>query len=285
MTIDVAVVGRALGHLERRVHWRDVTNYAAVVGETRPIHLDDTHPGGLVAPPAFPVALTWPLLAGLGERLGEALPQGVLERLVHAGEHLLLHRFVRPGDRVTMSGQVAALLPGRAGTLMVLRVDGRAGDDPLFTEHVTVLFRGVALDGDGAVAGDVPQGAAFPTENAVRWEAAVEVGRDVPFLYDGCTGIVFPIHTSVAFARAAGLPDLLVQGTWTLAQAVRELVDREAGGDPSRIREIGCRFTGMVVPPVRIAIQGAAPDASGALPFRVCDERGASAVEGFARIA
>ena len=51
-------------------------------------------------------------------------------------------------------------------------------------------------------------------------------------LYDGCTDIVFPIHTSRAFARQVGLPGNILQGTATLAFAVREIINREAGGDP-----------------------------------------------------
>lgn len=284
MTIDNAVVGRSLGERERVVLWRDVTNYAAAVGETRRVHLDDTCPDGLVAPPVFPVSLTWPVLAGLAERLGDALPRPALDRMVHAGEHLVLHRQVRPGDRVAMSGRVAALRSGRAGARMVLRVDGGVGEEPLFTEHVTVLFRGVECTDGGAAAGEIPEASADPAEGASRWEAQVAVGREVPFVYDGCTGIVFPIHTSVSFARAAGLPDLLVQGTWTLARAVKEVVDREAGSDPSRLREVQCRFTGMVVPPTRIVIEARVPDAAGGWPFGVRDARGATVLEGVARI-
>jgi hypothetical protein len=49
-----------------------------------------------------------------------------------------------------------------------------------------------------------------------------------PYVYDGCTNIYFPIHTSVGFARMVGLPDIILQGTATLAYAARELADREA---------------------------------------------------------
>jgi acyl dehydratase len=167
---------------------------------------------------------------------------------------------------------------------MVLRVDAHVGGEPLFTERTTVLFRGVGCQGEGAAVEDVPDGQEHAADGAPRWEAEVLAGREVPFVYDGCTGIVFPIHTSVSFARLAGLPDLLVQGTWTLAQAVREVVAREADADPSRLREVGCRFTGMVLPGTRIVVQALSAAGDGPLSFRVRDGRGDAAVEGWARV-
>jgi acyl dehydratase len=45
-----------------------------------------------------------------------------------------------------------------------------------------------------------------------------------------------------------------LQGTATLAYALRELVNKEAGKDPARILEIACRFTGMVQPGTDIRV-------------------------------
>ena len=69
-----------------------------------------------------------------------------------------------------------------------------------------------------------------------------------PFIYDGCTDIHFPIHTSRKFANDVGLPGIIHQGTATLAYAARELVNREARGNPALLKALACRFTGMVRP-------------------------------------
>jgi acyl dehydratase len=76
-----------------------------------------------------------------------------------------------------------------------------------------------------------------------------------PYLYDGCTGISFPIHTSPQFAHGVGLPGIILQGTATLAIAARELVNREAGGDPARLAALYGRFTTMVLPDTEIRVQ------------------------------
>lgn len=45
-----------------------------------------------------------------------------------------------------------------------------------------------------------------------------------------------------------GLPGIIHQGTATLAYAARELVNREARGNPALLKALACRFTGMVRP-------------------------------------
>jgi acyl dehydratase len=289
VTIDPAVVGRSLGTLVREVSWRDTTAYAAATGDANPAYLDDTREGGLVAPPPFAVALTWPLLSSIGERLGDALPPDVLATLVHAGERLVFHRPVRPGESVELAGRVVSLRPGRGGARIVFRVDASSGGEARFTEHVTVLFRGVECAGAGAAIEDVPEPpAAAASDVPARWEAPMPIRREAPFVYDACTGIVFPIHTSVAFARAVGLPDILVQGTCVLARACREVVDRECGGDPVALRSVECRFTGMVVPPATLSARatGAGPGADGVtvIGIDVRDEGGRTVLAGCARV-
>ena len=100
-------------------------------------------------------------------------------------------------------------------------------------------------------------------------------------MYDGCTDIVFPIHTSPAFAKMVGLPGVILQGTATLALAVRELINREAGGDPDRLESVGCRFAGMVLPDSTIGVRllGREPGPAGTgLFFEVINAQGQPAV-------
>ena len=48
---------------------------------------------------------------------------------------------------------------------------------------------------------------------------------------------------------------IILQGTCTLALAARELVNREAGGDPGRLKTLSCRFSGMVRPGTTISLE------------------------------
>ena len=256
MHIDSTHVGTRLKPYRTVVGWRRTTNFAAALGDDNPWYFDDTRPEGLVAHPVFPVAVTWPITLCLDRYLqGSPFPVELMAMQVHHTEHIAVHRPIRPEQALTVAGTVAAILPHRAGTRVILRYEaadeeGRA----IFTEHVGGMLRGVSCRDPGrSLAGLPPDPPAAP-ERDPPWQAFLAIDPMLPYIYDGCSDIVFPIHTSPAFARSVGLPGIIVQGTASLALAVRELVNREAGGDPQRIASVACRFSGMVLPGTRIRV-------------------------------
>jgi acyl dehydratase len=257
MEISSLYVGTPLKSMETQITWRQTTNYAAATGDANPRYLDDERQGGIVAPPMFCVAVTWPISERIWEYIEAAdFPFQILTTQVHYTEHLQLHRLVRPDDRLTLRGRLAAILPHKSGTLMVLRYDAHDQEGGIvFTEHIGAMMRGVRCTDAGAGAEQLPIVPSLAVQGSPLWEATIPIARTAPFVYDGCTNIYFPIHTSVKFARRVGLPDIIYQGTATLALGVREMVDREAAGDPGRVQSIACRFTGMVIPGSEIRVQ------------------------------
>lgn len=255
MHIDNNLVGLTLKPYRADIGWRQTTNYAAAVQDTNPHYFDDAQEKGLVSHPMFAVAVTWPILSRLEQFLPSGdFPKAVLMTQVHYSEHLVLHRLVRPGDRLTITGTLRALLPHRAGTHAIIRLAAKdEGGSPVFTEYTGAMFREVDC-GPGGKAGEVPGIPDNAARQGVLWRSDIPIDAERPYVYDGCTDIVFPIHTSPAFARQVGLPGIILQGTATLAYAVREVVNREAGADPARILEVAGRFTGMVRPGTRIQV-------------------------------
>ena len=76
-------------------------------------------------------------------------------------------------------------------------------------------------------------------------ELPVAVPAGLAHVYTVCARVWNPIHTDVAVARAAGLPDIILHGTATLALAVSRVL-RHAGGDPRAVSRVSARFAGMV---------------------------------------
>ncbi len=257
MKLNSSFVGTTLKNYTTSVNWRATMNYAASVDDTNPLYFDDDGGKQIIAPPMFAVAVTWPVSERIWDFIeDDNFPRDIIQTQVHYTEHLAFHRPVRPGDELTVKGRVAAIMPHRAGTVTVIRFDALDGErKPVFTEHIGAMMRGVECVGGARGAEDIPKVPSLPDDAAASWESVIPIDRMRPFVYDGCTSIYFPIHTSVGFARMVGLPDIILQGTATLAYAVRELVDREAEGDSQRIRELSCRFTGMVVPPGEIRVR------------------------------
>ena len=113
------------------------------------------------------------------------------------------------------------------------------------------------------------------------WTVEIAVPREMPHVYTECADIWNPIHTERAVALAAGLPDIILHGTATLALAARELLNREAGAAPARLARIACRFGAMVIPGATIQVHatGGTPIAGGrAVFFTVTNAAGGPAI-------
>jgi len=249
MHINADLVDTRLNHYQTGITWRQTTNYAAAIQDNNPVYFDDRAEAGLVAHPLFPVAVTWPIVSRLDTFVTSPdFSPEILLTQVHYTEHLVLHRLLKPGDRLTIAGALQALLPHRAGTHAIIRL---AAEDeqgaPVFTEYIGAMLRGVDC-GQGGQAGDLPRIPENETGEDLRWTAAIPIAPTCSYVYDGCSDIEFPIHTSPQFAEMVGLPGIILQGTATLAYAVREVVNNEAGRNPARIAEVAARFSGMVLP-------------------------------------
>lgn len=283
--INAELTGTVLRDYEISVNWRDIMNYSAAIGDNNSRYFDDENPDGIIAHPVYPVAVTWNILGNLRAFIvSEKFPAELLLTQVHYTEHLEIHRPLSPGMELVIKGRIAAILPHRAGTHVVIRLDAREKEGaPVFTEHIGAMLRGVECIGGGSGKESLPvvNNAGDPAQPC--WVSTVSIDPLMPFVYDGCTGIVFPIHTSTKFARMVGLPGIILQGTATLALAVTQLINRELNSDPERVRAVSCRFTGMVQPGSDISvrlIEKRKANAGTDLFFDVCDVKGERVISG-----
>ncbi len=290
MEISPAFAGTRLKDYRSVLTWRQSMNYAAAVNDINPWYFDDEREGGVIAPPLQAVALTWPVLEHIADYLPDSgFPMETLLTQVHYTEHLHFHRPLRPGDELTVKGRIAAIVPHRAGTHAVIRLDAfDSAGAPVFTEHNGGMLRGVTCGSAGKGESDLPVTPQRQAGTSVIWEKIIHIDPLAPFVYDGCTNIFFPIHTSVQFAHSVGLPGVILQGTATLALAVREIINREAGSDPRRLKTLSCSFSGMVLPGEDISVNllERRPDSKGLdLFFEVGNASGGKAIKkGYARI-
>jgi len=256
MKIDAKYTGTKLKDFITHINWRHTMNYAAAINDTNDKYFNDEREQGVIAHPANCVAITWPVSERIWEYADiEDFPMEIVATQVHYSEHLEIHKPVKPGDKLTIKGKIAAILPHRAGTHLVIKYEATDENGMLvFTEHTGAMMRGVSCTGNSnaqELLPSVPENIS-PSE---LWKTEIFVDPLRPFIYDGCSGIFFPIHTSVKFARQVGLPGIILQGTATLAMTISSIIENEANGNPERIKTICCRFTGMVRPDSNISIQ------------------------------
>jgi MaoC like domain/N-terminal half of MaoC dehydratase len=256
-TLNSELNGTHLRDYETSVNWRDIMNYSAAIGDANPRYFDDESSNGIIAHPIYPVAISWNIIGRIQEFIvSEKFPTELLLSQVHYTEHLEIHQPLSPGLELVIKGQIVAILPHRAGTHVIIRLVAREKEGaPVFTEHIGAMLRGVECIGGGSGKESLPIVQNISDAVDPCWTSTLSIDKLMPFVYDGCTDIVFPIHTSIKFARMVGLPGIILQGTATLALAVTELVNRELNREPTRVKSVSCRFTGMVLPGSNISVR------------------------------
>jgi acyl dehydratase len=256
LRIAPQTLGAAASAHAQPIDARWLMAYAAALGEADPRYFDTQSPDGPLAHPLFAVCYEWPVAVELRERV---IGAAVAPRSVHATHDLVVHRPPRAGDRLTTRAEVMEVRPVRAGTLVVTRFDTCDGEGtPVTTTRYGSIYRGVACDGASAPA----PAPTLSDPGEVRWEERVAVGAGLAHIYTECARIWNPIHTDIAVARAAGLGEIILHGTATLALAVSRLVARDLGGDPTRVRGVAVRFTGRVAVPSALIVRGRASTAT-----------------------
>jgi acyl dehydratase len=278
-----SIVGVATEPVTLTVDVRATMAYAAGIGDLNPAYLDTTRAGGVVAHPLFPVRPEWPAVLAAGPLIPPVLSRAEAKASLHLTHDLTIHRLIRPGDELTTTATFDRVARHRAGALAVLRLettDQHAA--AVCTTEFGSVYRGTEVleDGPPAVAFDLGD-ATVPGAGAV--ETMRSIGAGAAHVYTECAQIWNPIHTDPVVAHAAGLADIVLHGTATLAMAVSEVVDRWAGGDPSRVRRIRARFGATVGLPSSIRITSGPLEDRGdhdAVSFVVTNDEGAPAIRG-----
>jgi len=241
LTLSRDIVGVTVGSIAHDIDARWLMAYAAGLGETDARYYDTLAPGGPAAHPLFPVCYEWPAMLALRDR---ATQEEIAIRSVHATHDLTLHRPPRAGDTLHTTARVTGLAHRRAGTLMTVRQETvDALGQPVSTTDYGSVYRDVGFEGeDSGFRPHERDGLEMPA-GAVELPVAVPAG--LAHVYTECARIWNPIHTDVAVARAAGLPDIILHGTATLALAVSRVL-HHAGADPRAVSRVRARFAGMV---------------------------------------
>jgi acyl dehydratase len=280
MPVSSNSVGAATAPVRHEVDARWIMAYAAALGDFNPRYMD-THAGPVVAHPLFPVCLEWPVILASRELPGsESLTAEERTRGVHAAHDLHVLRPIVAGDVLSTQAHVIALHAIKPGAAQVLRLDTRdARGELVCRTYQLSISRGVPLEGEPCAREQAP---ATPVNggSAVARRMEMPVPEGLAHVYTEGARIWNPIHTDRAVALAAGLPDIILHGTATLAMAVTRLVDECLGQDPARVRRIGGRFTAMVRMPSMLTLEVAVD--KGALYFQVLTSEGEPAVsDGF----
>jgi acyl dehydratase len=260
------IVGREAGPQDQLIDARWLMAYSAALGETDARYYDTA--AGVLAHPLFPVCYEWPATRDLRERAGL---EPFNARLVHAQHDLVIHRLPKACEKLNISGKVVAAMQRRPGALIVFRLSTRDGRGGLVSvTDFSALYRGIELQGGDRTVEPL----ADPPAHAkvLPRVGEIDVPANAAHVYSECARIWNPIHTDIAYARAAGLPDIILHGTATLALSVSAI-----RLEPAAVRRVRCRFAGMVTMPSTLTVH--ASREGDEVLFETRDERAGAVIE------
>ena len=253
MEINTSRVKTSIKGHSCSISWQDIMHYAAAINDNNSFYLDDERDNGIVAHPFFPVTLTLPIVENLSDYIDDEytddFPYEVLMTMVHYSEYMKIHRLIKPKDELNIRSKFVALLPHRAGTHAIVKLAAQDNTrQPVFTEYIGGMLRGVECVGEEIGEVDLPTVPNYKYQDSPIWKKDIYIDPLRSYIYEGCAKTSLPIHSSKEFAHSVGLPDILLQGVCTLGMAVSEIINEELDSDPSNVTDIACKFTAMVIP-------------------------------------
>ena len=287
MPLHTATVGQTTASVEHMVDARWIMAYAAALNDFDPQMMDTAAHSPVVAHPVFPVCVEWPLVLAAGRVPGsETVTRAEAARGVHAAHDLHIHRPIRAGDVLRTAAQIVSLDARKPGAVQMTRLETvDAAGKPVCTTWQTGITRGVAITGEPRVIAHAPASPGDEGTEHCDIVTSLAVSTGAAHVYTECAHIWNPIHSDRAVALAAGLPDIILHGTATLALAVSSIVKLSAdvanglllGGDITRVRRLGGRFSAMVPVPDTLRLEVYARAADG-VRFRVRNGMGQEAI-------
>jgi len=256
MPFNSRMVGETTREFSHTVDARWLMAYASAIGDDNPRYSDTTQ-DPVLAHPMFPVCLEWPAIVESRELPGhETVSPQEAARGVHAAHDLHIYHPIVAGESYSTQAQIVSLSAIRPGAAKVTRLDTRDSRGELVcqTWHLGIS-RGVAIEGEPGEVETPPAVPDFAGAEPHERTFQIPVVEGLSYTYTEAARIYNPIHNDKAYALAAGLPDVILHGTATLALGVTALVNAFAEGDPARVERIGGRFSGIVLMPNTLTLE------------------------------
>ncbi len=223
-----------------------IVAYAEATNDEHPAHRS-----GDLAPPVFPVVPG--LLAVLAPAMLAVVPGEIAMRVVHGEQDFRYHQPIEPGQTLLTRAAPVGVHGTSSGVVVLAKAitETQAGE-PVVEQYMAAFFRGAQLD---AHEGESLTDHAFDESVRAR-EPAAKVTHsydpDQTRRYSEASGDPMPIHLDDDFAKAMGLPGIIVHGLCTMAFCSRAVVGEFCSDDPTRLRRLAVRFSKIVQPSEKV---------------------------------
>ncbi|MCW2755476.1 MAG: Acyl dehydratase [Marmoricola sp.] len=240
------------------------------------------HASGEYGVPVFAVVPPFPILAS---STMAAVPDDLMMKVLHGEQDIRIHRPIRPGETLSCRAKVTGVHGRSSGVVVTALVETTSNGEPVNDQYFTAFFRGGKLDGG---YGEEPPSHSFDEslrEREPDAEVIQKYDEDQTWRYAEASGDPMPIHTDEEFAKAMGLPGIIIHGLCTMAFTSRAVIETACPEDPSRLRRLAVRFSSTAFPRNTITTS-IWNNGDGTYAFETNSDEGASIIkDGLAEIA
>jgi acyl dehydratase len=206
----------------------------------------EPHAKGEYAPPIFAIV---PVTTIMAEKTMSAVPDELIMRILHGEQDMRFHRPIVAGDELVCRAKAIGVHGRSSGVVVTTLIETRTSNGDLVNEqYFTGFFRGGRLDGG---QGEEPPAHGFDAALRGREPDAVVVQKfdaDQTLRYSEAAGDPMPIHLDDDFAKAMGLPGIIIHGLCTMAFTSRAVIETACPEDPSRLKRLVVRFSSPAQP-------------------------------------
>jgi acyl dehydratase len=204
------------------------------------------HAAGEIAPPVFAIV---PAFQAAGMASLTVIPGELLGAILHGEQDFHFRRPIEPGMTLSTVATPIGMRQRSSGVTVVTKAETTEASGELVVEqYMTTFVRGAQGAED---IGEEAPGHAFD-ESLREHEPDAEVSQtydaDQTFRYAEAAGDPMQIHLDEEFAKAVGLPGIIVHGLCTMAFTSVAAIESFCPEDPTRLRRLAVRFAKMAFP-------------------------------------
>jgi acyl dehydratase len=240
-----------------------------------------THAGGEIAPPVFAIV---PAFQAAGMASMQVIPGELLGAILHGEQDFHYRRPIEPGMTLSTTAAPIGMRQRSSGVTVVTRAETReAGGELVVEQYMTTFVRGaqgVQDVGDEAPPHRFDQAL---RERAPDAEVAQTFDADQTFRYAEASGDPMQIHLDEDFAKAVGLPGIIIHGLCTMAFTSVAMIGHACADDPTRLRRLAVRFASIALPEQTITTR--IWDTDGGYAYETTSDAGAVVIkDGWAEV-
>ncbi|MCX7567964.1 MaoC/PaaZ C-terminal domain-containing protein [Sulfitobacter sp. F26169L] len=273
------IVGTDITPAHTHMSARRLMSYAASLGATEDVYLNDLREGGITGLPTYVISPEWQVMNGQPYRAVLGADNAQMWRCIHVQQDSTIFKPLRPDTHVVTRGKICALRQTRIGAYIAVRLvtSEKETDEAIAESWFCGIFLGDKIEGPDRSIAEPPAPAALVEDFTTGSAPMLEITRALPHLYTEAADIWNPIHTERTAARDAGLDDTLLHGSCSWGAAGLQIVRQFGQGDPARLTRLGARMTGKALVGASLFMRHRSVDAadgSRQISFEVIDDNG-----------